>query len=173
MVTRDILNSHSVSTLKKEISKTNVKGYSKMKKAEVVDLMMKNKERFAHIKHKNLVKSAKVQAIANDFAASVAKGNKVAERVRKTKEVAPPKKAPSNKQYEAEYWYEGGRKIEHMNEFMDMKSLKTGRTVGYKRVISKLQKYLDKQKKAGKSVSGDDVITYLNSAYPDTEYYLE
>lgn len=49
MVTHDILNSHSVATLKKEISKTNVKGYSKMKKNEVIELMMKTPERFAHI----------------------------------------------------------------------------------------------------------------------------
>ena len=47
---REIFNSHPVMVLKKEISKTNIKGYSKMKKAEVVDLMMKNKERFSYIK---------------------------------------------------------------------------------------------------------------------------
>ena len=47
---KDILNSHSVSTLKKEISKTNIKGYSKMKKNEIVNLMLKNKDRFTHIK---------------------------------------------------------------------------------------------------------------------------
>ena len=47
---RDIFNSHPVTVLKKEISKTNIKGYSKMKKAEVVDLMMKHQARFKHIK---------------------------------------------------------------------------------------------------------------------------
>ena len=47
---KDIFNSHPVSVLKKEISKTNVKGYSKLKKAEVVELMIKNKDRFSHIK---------------------------------------------------------------------------------------------------------------------------
>jgi hypothetical protein len=50
MPSREILNSHPISTLKKEISKTNIKGYSKMKKSEVVNLMLKNKERFGHIK---------------------------------------------------------------------------------------------------------------------------
>lgn len=45
------LESHKVATLKKEISKTNVKGYSKMRKAEVVALMVKNKDRFNHIRH--------------------------------------------------------------------------------------------------------------------------
>ena len=49
-LTREILNSHPISTLKKEISKTNIKGYSKMKKDEVVELMMKNKERFPSMK---------------------------------------------------------------------------------------------------------------------------
>jgi hypothetical protein len=43
------LESHPVAILKKEISKTNVKGYSKMKKAEVVKLMVKHSDRFNHI----------------------------------------------------------------------------------------------------------------------------
>ena len=34
MITREILNSHTVSTLRKEISKSNIKGYSKMTKAK-------------------------------------------------------------------------------------------------------------------------------------------
>jgi hypothetical protein len=51
-LTKEILNSHPASTLKKEISKTNIKGYSKMKKGELVELMMKNKERFGHIRMK-------------------------------------------------------------------------------------------------------------------------
>jgi len=52
MLTKEILNSHPATTLKKEISKTNIKGYSKLKKGELVELMMKNKERFSHIKKK-------------------------------------------------------------------------------------------------------------------------
>ncbi len=52
MVSKEILNSHSVGTLKKEISKTNIKGYSKMKKAEIVELMMESKEKFMHIEMK-------------------------------------------------------------------------------------------------------------------------
>tara|TARA_R110000765_G_scaffold67344_1_gene130143 strand:- start:379 stop:765 length:387 start_codon:yes stop_codon:yes gene_type:complete len=47
---KSILESHSVATLKKEISKSNVKGYSKMKKAEIIELMMEHKEKFSHIK---------------------------------------------------------------------------------------------------------------------------
>jgi len=58
-VTREILNSHPVGNLRKEISKTNIKGYSKMKKAEIVELMMKNKERFSHItNHKKAPRKA-------------------------------------------------------------------------------------------------------------------
>tara|TARA_R100000654_G_scaffold2043_1_gene7483 strand:+ start:900 stop:1778 length:879 start_codon:yes stop_codon:yes gene_type:complete len=47
---KEILQSHPVANLKKEISKTNIKGYSKMKKAELISLMLKNKSRFSHIK---------------------------------------------------------------------------------------------------------------------------
>lgn len=52
MVSKEILNSHSVGTLKKEISKTNIKGYSKLKKAEIIELMMESKEKFMHIEMK-------------------------------------------------------------------------------------------------------------------------
>lgn len=54
MITREILNSHPISTLRKEVSKYNkevaVRGYSKMKKSEVVELMMKHQDKFKHIK---------------------------------------------------------------------------------------------------------------------------
>jgi len=52
MVTADILNSHPVKTLKSEISKTNIKGYSKLRKNEIIELMLKYKSRFSHIKKK-------------------------------------------------------------------------------------------------------------------------
>ena len=50
MVSFSILNSHPVGHLKKEISKTNIKGYSKMKKGEIIDLMLKYPDRFKHIR---------------------------------------------------------------------------------------------------------------------------
>ncbi len=52
MITKEILESHPVSVLKKEISKTNIKGYSKMKKSGIVSLMLKpeHSKRFSHIK---------------------------------------------------------------------------------------------------------------------------
>jgi len=51
---RDILNSYNVRELKKEISKTNIKGYSRMKKNEVIDLMMKNEDKFKNMKMKGM-----------------------------------------------------------------------------------------------------------------------
>ena len=61
MPTKEILNSYSVVELRKEVSKTNIKGYSKMKKSEVVELMMKpnNKPKFHHIKAKTKATKAK------------------------------------------------------------------------------------------------------------------
>ena len=45
-----ILNSHTLATLKKEISKSNVKTYSKLNKADTIKLMVEHKEKFSHIK---------------------------------------------------------------------------------------------------------------------------
>jgi len=60
MTTKEILQSHPVTILRKEISKTNIKGYSKMKKNEVIELMLKaeNKEKFKHIKMAESKKTA-------------------------------------------------------------------------------------------------------------------
>ena len=74
MVNRQILESHPVSVLKKEISATNIKGYSKMKKAEVIDLMLKkeHREKFSHIEKAGPRLSKKEKAIkqkkGDDFA---------------------------------------------------------------------------------------------------------
>lgn len=77
MPSRKILKSHPASVLKKEISKTNIKGYSKMKKPELIDLMMKpeHADRFAHIeiapsrveKKAQKEKEAKGQKEGDDF----------------------------------------------------------------------------------------------------------
>ena len=50
MLTKEILDSHPLKVLKKEIAKQNIKGYSNMKRSELTDLMLKNKEKFGHIK---------------------------------------------------------------------------------------------------------------------------
>jgi len=50
-VTRDILNSHPVSSLKKELGKAKKSlNYGTLKKSELIDLMLKHKEHFNHIK---------------------------------------------------------------------------------------------------------------------------
>ena len=72
---RDILESHNLATLKKEISKTNIKGYSTMKKADVVNLMLKHPQRFGHIKMKDKT-SAKGAAKAPPPAAEPKKKKK-------------------------------------------------------------------------------------------------
>ena len=95
-MTKEIFNSHPVSVLKKEISKTNIKGYSKMKKAEVVELMMKNKSKFGHIKMATkAVKSAPKKKI-------IKKTPKKPSPSPKKKSPSPkkpsPKKSPSSKE---------------------------------------------------------------------------
>ena len=66
----EVLNSHPVSVLKKEISKTNIKGYSKMKKKDIIALMMKDihKDKFEHIKmaENKTVKQQSKKALQNE-----------------------------------------------------------------------------------------------------------
>ena len=46
-----ILNSHTLKVLKSEMRKVKFSlNYSKLKKSELIDLMIKNKEKFSHIK---------------------------------------------------------------------------------------------------------------------------
>ena len=54
MSTHSILNSYTIAELKKEISKHNLKGYSRMRKADVIKLMLhkNNKHKFAHKRKK-------------------------------------------------------------------------------------------------------------------------
>tara|TARA_R110002126_G_scaffold51499_2_gene140768 strand:- start:6048 stop:7082 length:1035 start_codon:yes stop_codon:yes gene_type:complete len=85
MISKEILNSHPVGTLKKEISKTNVKGYSKMKKAEVVELMMKHKDRFGHMAMKGKAKPAEKPAEAEKPKKKKLTKEEVKERVRTRK----------------------------------------------------------------------------------------
>ena len=55
MLTKEILDSHTLKTLRSEIKQHNdevkVSGYSKMKRSELTTLMMKHKDKFMHIKH--------------------------------------------------------------------------------------------------------------------------
>ena len=52
MVTREILRTYTVADLKKEISKSNIGNYHKLKKEELIDLMLQYRERFMHLKGK-------------------------------------------------------------------------------------------------------------------------
>ena len=46
MPTLEILKTYSVTELRKEVGKARMKNYSKLKKSEVIELMLKNKEKF-------------------------------------------------------------------------------------------------------------------------------
>ena len=50
MLTIDHLKKYSVAVLKKEISKSNIKGYSKMKRGDLVALMLENQDKFMYLK---------------------------------------------------------------------------------------------------------------------------
>ena len=50
MLTSDHLKKYSVSVLKKQISAQNIKGYSKMKRGELVALMLENQDKFMYLK---------------------------------------------------------------------------------------------------------------------------
>jgi hypothetical protein len=73
MLTKEILDSHPLKTLKSEISKQNIKGYSNMKRPELTDLMLKNKDKFDHIKMKE--KQAKAKAPAKKEKTKKTKGS--------------------------------------------------------------------------------------------------
>lgn len=60
-----ILKSYTITELKKEISKQNIKGYSKMKKNEVIDLMMQTPEKFSYLEMKTKKERSEKQK-AND-----------------------------------------------------------------------------------------------------------
>jgi hypothetical protein len=63
MLTKEILDSHPLKTLKSEIAKQNIKGYSTMKRPQLTDLMMKHKDKFMDLKHaEKKEKKAKAKA---------------------------------------------------------------------------------------------------------------
>ena len=74
MPTLEILKTYSVTELRKEVGKARMKNYSKLKKSEVIDLMLKNKEKFHHLKGK--VKAPKATAVAKPKAVEKPKAAK-------------------------------------------------------------------------------------------------
>lgn len=146
MPTVAILNSHPVSVLKKEVSKTNIKGYSKMKKPELIVLMMKaeNKPRFHHIK------------------------------MREGKSAAAPKKKTKNKPVDGAGGLDTfdkayKEKNTFLNDIMDSRSKKTDRKVGYKKVEAAYKKLLKEKPRP----TGADVVSFYNKLFSEKEFYLE
>jgi len=95
MPSRPILESHPVSVLRKEISKTNIKGYSKMKKAEVITLMLKreNASKFSHIKMNEKSKPKEITIVPKrKIKAERAKKISAPKREAQKATVIPPKK---------------------------------------------------------------------------------
>ena len=62
ITTRQILESHPITSLRRHIRETNMRGYSKMTKPELIDHMMINQSRFAHVQP--YVKPPKVPRVA-------------------------------------------------------------------------------------------------------------
>ena len=93
MLTREILDSHPATTLKKEISKTNIKGYSKMTKKQLLDVMMANKERFSHIKKKEYVPPKRTKKAEPKKVMAKPKADTEPKRPSEPKRPTPPKKA--------------------------------------------------------------------------------
>ena len=103
----EILKSHSVKTLRDEIAKTNakldvIKGYSKdMKKAQIIELMMKHKTRFHHIKMAE--KTVRAPPLKSETAKKISKPAQQPtviapkKRVAKTATVIAPKKPAASK----------------------------------------------------------------------------
>jgi len=95
MPSRPILESHPVYVLRKEISKTNIKGYSKMKKAEVITLMLKreNASKFSHIKMNEKSKPKEITIVPKrKIKAERAKKISAPKREAQKATVIPPKK---------------------------------------------------------------------------------
>ena len=92
------LESHPVTHLRAAISKTNVKGYSKMKKAQVIELMLKNADRFndiaMYIKPKKAASMTKEQLEAG---AKKALSNTAAGKRMDAKKAEPKAKAAAPK----------------------------------------------------------------------------
>ena len=97
MPTREILNSHTAPTLRKEISKTNIKGYSTMKKEQLIDVMMKHADRFQHIKMRDVGFPIKALFEGKKEEPKKVKATKSKTGIFKMKEEPKAKKAPAKK----------------------------------------------------------------------------
>ena len=84
-----ILNSHTLKVLKSEMRKVKFSlNYSKLKKSELIDLMIKNKEKFSHIKmaeKKERKKPVKKEKKEINFKIDPTKKKKIVEGIEKKK----------------------------------------------------------------------------------------
>jgi len=103
---RDILESYTATELKKEISKYNHKvkiaGYSKLKKADLIELMLKHKETFKHMTKKEpKARAARPKPAAKPKPAKAEPAPKAKPAAKpkpaKAKPAAKPKPAPKAK----------------------------------------------------------------------------
>lgn len=85
------LRSMSVSNLKKEISKTNVKGYSSLKKEEVIQIMLKYPKRFSYLINQEQ-KKAKLEKM------NILKSTKVAKPEPQKEKPEPKKEKPKEEE---------------------------------------------------------------------------
>jgi len=150
MPTLDILKTYSVVELRKEVGKARMKNYSKLKKGEVMDLMMKNKEKFHHLKGKTKMKA-------------VAKPKAVAKAVAKPKAAAKPKAVA--KPVKKEPAYLPADVMKNIKGFMNVGKDAKVRKMDVEKIIEKLEKEMKK------GVFGDlfDFEEWLDGKGPDTE----
>jgi len=93
MITKEQLNIHSLKKLKQEISKTNIKGYSKLKKIDLIALMMTKPERFNHLGTHSMPDGTQMTGATHDSKSKPTK--KIIKK--KAKESPPPKASPPPK----------------------------------------------------------------------------
>ena len=101
---KEILESHPVSSLRKEVSKVNkeIKGKNpflgayKLPKPQLISLMLKHKDKFKHIKMK---KKEKVKRVDKSILKDIEKKD-ISEKVKKTKKEKPKEIPISFKEYQ-------------------------------------------------------------------------
>ena len=108
-----ILKSYTITELRKEISKTNIKGYSKLKKPELIELMMQSPEKFSHLEMKAKKERSEKQK-ANDKLL----GEKAKARLAKKKEpVKEPEPEPVKEEVkEVKSGFECGIMLENYSD---------------------------------------------------------
>ena len=93
MITKEQLNTHTLKKLKQEISKTNLKGYSKLKKKELIALMMTEAANFNHLGTHSMPDGTQMTGAIHDSKSKPTK--KIIKK--KAKESPPPKASPPPK----------------------------------------------------------------------------